>query len=158
MANFEEAVRLTLQHEGGYVNNLHDSGGPTKYGITQKDMPGISIKDITPADATKYYADRYWKPLYSQINSQGLANKLFDAGVLFGVGTAVKMLQISMANKIAVVSDGVFGQNTLDAVNQSQEDLLPGYRATLIQHCINIVNHKPEDGVFVNGWINRINS
>lgn len=158
MADFKIAVQKTLVHEGGYVNNPHDHGGPTKYGITQTDMPGVSIKDITPDDASTYYQEHYWKTLYSQIISQGLAEKLFDMGVLFGVGTAVKMLQISMSHEISLVSDGQFGPNTLAAVNQSTYDLVPGYKTTLIQHVVNIVNHNPGDGVFINGWITRINS
>src|SRR6266481_1709768 len=158
MADFRTAVQKTLIHEGGFVNNVHDKGGPTKYGITQVDMPGVSIKDITTDDATAYYQEHYWKTLYAQITNQGLAEKLFDMGVLFGVGTAVKMLQISMSHEIGLVSDGQFGPKTLAAVNQSAIDLLPGYKTTLIQHVVNIVNNRPDQGVFVNGWVARINS
>jgi lysozyme family protein len=156
MADFKQAVQKTLIHEGGYVNNPHDKGGPTKYGITQADMPGVDISGITPDQAVEYYGEHYWKPLYSQINDQLVGEKLFDMGVLFGVKTAVKLLQITIQNDIAIVSDGIFGQGTLDAVNQEQ-DLLPRYRQTLLQHVVSIVNANPGDGVFVNGWINRIN-
>ncbi len=158
MTDFKIAVQKTLTHEGGYVNNPHDSGGPTKFGITQKDMPGVNITNITADMAAAYYREHYWKDLYAQITDQLLGEKLFDMGVLFGVGTAVKMLQISMTHEIGMVSDGAFGPNTLAAVNQSTVPLLPGYRTTLIQHCVNIVNVHPEDGVFVQGWVNRINS
>lgn len=158
MADFKQAVQKTIAHEGGFVNNPLDHGGPTKYGITQADMPNVSIKDITPDDAAGYYQEHYWKALYSDMVSQGLAEKLFDMGVLFGVGTAVKMLQISMTNEIGLISDGVFGPNTLAAVNQSTYDLLPNYKITLIQHVVNIVNNHPEQGAFVNGWVSRINS
>ena len=157
MANFEEAVQLTLKHEGGFVDNSNDRGGPTKYGITQVDLPGIDIKLITPQQAMDYYREHYWKALYSQINDQELANKLFDCGVLFGVGTAVKLLQLSMQSKIALVSDGQFGEQTLADVNQ-QTELLPGYKTMLIQHVVNIINNNPGQGVFANGWVNRINS
>ena len=157
MADFKQAVQKTLIHEGGYVNNPADPGGATKYGITQADMPDVDIKTITPEQATAYYTEHYWKPLYSQITDQLLGEKLFDMGVLFGVKTAVKMLQISMTNEVGLVSDGQFGPNTLAAVNQSAS-LLPGYRVTLIQHVMNIINVRPELSVFVNGWVNRINS
>lgn len=156
MADFKIAVQKTLVHEGGYVNNPHDKGGPTKYGITQADMPGVSIKDITPEQAVEYYAANYWKDLYAQINDQPLAEKLFDMGVLFGVKTAVKLLQISMQHEIGLVSDGSFGPNTLAAVNTSAN--LADYRTTLLSHCINVVNNNPNDSVFVQGWINRISS
>jgi lysozyme family protein len=157
MADFKQAVQKTLTHEGGFVNNPLDHGGPTKYGITQADMPGVNIANITPDQAADYYSQNYWKPLYSQITDQLLAEKLFDMGVLFGVKTAVKMLQISMTNEIGLVSDGQFGPNTLAAVNQSS-GLLPGYKTVLIQHVVNIVNVNPDQGAFINGWVNRINS
>jgi lysozyme family protein len=157
MADYKQAVQKTLTHEGGFVNNPLDHGGPTKYGITQADMPGVNIANITPDQAVDYYSQNYWKPLYSQITDQLLAEKLFDMGVLFGVKTAVKMLQISMTNEIGLVSDGQFGPNTLAAVNQSS-GLLPGYKTVLIQHVVNIVNVNPDQGAFINGWVNRINS
>jgi len=156
MADYKIAVQKTLIHEGGYVNNPNDSGGPTKYGITQKDMPGVDIQSITPDQAIAYYAEHYWKPLYSQINDQTLAEKLFDMGVLFGVKTAVKLLQISMHPILNVVSDGVFGPNTLAAVNENGN--LAAYRVVLLNHCVDVVNHNPQDVEFLHGWTNRIQS
>lgn len=157
MADFNQAVQKTLVHEGGFVDNPNDPGGATKYGITQADMPGVDIRSITPEQATEYYSEHYWKPLYSQITDQLLAEKLFDMGVLFGVGTAVKLLQIALVNKVSLVTDGFFGPGTLSAVNQ-QANLLPAYRTVLINHCMSVVNNKPETSVFVRGWVARINA
>jgi lysozyme family protein len=155
--NIETAIQKTLVHEGGYVNNPNDKGGPTKFGITQADLPGEDIAMITPQRAAAYYREHYVKPLYPEIADQLLGEKLFDMGVLFGVGTAVKLLQITMTTSLSVVSDGVFGPSTLAAVNQST-NLLQPYRTTLINHCIQIVNRNPGDAVFIQGWLNRINS
>ncbi|VVB50907.1 Glycosyl hydrolase 108 [uncultured archaeon] len=156
MTNFQIAVQKTLAHEGGYVNNPNDRGGPTKYGITQSDMPGVDIASITPAQAVSYYSEKYWKPLYSEINDQLLGEKLFDMGVLFGVGTAVKLLQISLTEggKISLVSDGVFGPITLADTNQRGS--LEEYRTVLVRHAVDVVNRNPQDGVFLQGWLNRI--
>ena len=150
------AIQKTLTHEGGYVNNSADLGGPTKYGITQKDMPGVNIANITPDMAVTYYKENYVKDLYPQINDQLLGEKLFDMGVLMGVKTAVRMLQTSMESEVHLVSDGVFGPETLEEVNQYGN--LASYKTTLIQHVINIVNNDPSQHVFANGWIARINS
>jgi lysozyme family protein len=158
VADFNQAVQKTLVHEGGYVDNPNDKGGPTKYGITQADMPGVNIAAITTEMAVAYYREHYWKDLYSQINDQPTADKLFDTGVLFGVGTAVKLLQIALKNKIMVVSDGVFGEQTLAALNQAGANFVLAYRPVLLNHCMNIVNRNPSDGVFLEGWANRINS
>jgi lysozyme family protein len=157
MADMEQAIRKTLTHEGGYVNNPNDPGGATKYGITQADMPGRNMADITQDEAAEYYREHYVKPFYAQITDQLLAEKIFDMGVLFGVGTAVNLLQIAMVNKVSLVTDGEFGPGTLAAVNQNA-NLLPSYRVVLINHCVSIVNSKPETGVFVHGWVARINS
>jgi len=182
MADFNQAVQKTLVHEGGYQANVHDTGNweggketrdaylaskdpallvhlkGTKFGITCHDMPGVEIKNLMAQDAIAYYSEHYWKALYSQIVDQSIAEKLFDLGVLFGVGAAVKILQITIEQDISIVSDGNFGPTTLADVNQEGPDLLPRYKTTFIQHCINIVNNNPADGVFVQGWINRINS
>ena len=82
------SIHKTLVHEGGYVDNPADSGGPTNMGITQADVPTIPIKDLTVDQAIEIYKERYWKQYYSQIFDQFIADKLFDSGVLFGVGTA----------------------------------------------------------------------
>ena len=156
MSDFRKAVEKTLVHEGGYTDNPHDKGGPTKYGITQEDMPGVDIASITPEQAVAYYQEHYWKPLYSQIADQALGEKLFDMGVLFGVGTAVKLLQISMDNSVQIVTDGDFGEETLADVNQYGD--IGRYRTVLLNHCMNIVNANPDLSVFVQGWVNRIRS
>jgi lysozyme family protein len=156
MADFNQAVQKTLVHEGGYVNNPNDRGGPTKYGITQADMPGQDISVITPAQAEDYYHEHYWKELYNEIDDQLIGEKLFDMGVLFGVGTAVKMLQISMAKEINLVSDGTFGPNTLNATNMYGD--LNAYKQTLLAHVIGIVTKNPSQAVFLQGWSNRVNS
>jgi lysozyme family protein len=157
LANFQQAVEKTLIHEGGFVDNIHDPGGATNFGITQADMPGVDMRTITSEQAVAYYSENYWKPLYSQITDQPIAEKLFDSGVLFGVATAVKLLQITLVNKVSLITDGQFGPSTLSAVNQNA-NLLPAYRTVLINHCMSIINNRPESSVFVTGWVKRINS
>jgi lysozyme family protein len=158
MADFNQAIQKTLIHEGGYVNNPNDKGGPTKYGITQADMPGVNMQTISQIEAIAYYRAHYWKDLYSQINSQLVAEKLFDMGVLMGVGTAVKLLQTTLKSTIMIVPDGVFGPQTLTDVNQVGDALLQSYRNMLLHHAVNIAGNAPNDSEFLHGWMNRINS
>ena len=155
MADFREAVLKTLTHEGGYVNDPNDPGGATNMGITQRDMPGVDIRTITADQAVAYYAEHYWKTLYSQILSQPVANKLFDMGVLFGVGTAIGLLQLSLNT----AHDGAFGPNTLAAVNQVEPgSLLASYKANLVTHTFNLATNNPNLRAFLRGWATRINS
>ncbi len=172
MANFNTAVRLTLVHEGGFQKDFNDhanwSSGVigegtlvgTKYGITALDMPGIDIENITEDQAIQYYSEHYWKQLYSQIDSQVVANKLFDMGVLFGVGEAVKLLQIVLQTsdpKLTVDED--FGDETLTELNQIDEtSMLNAYKTALVAYVLRIAVNKPAERGDVGGWIKRINS
>ncbi len=174
MADFRTAVLITIDpnHEGGYQNSPHDhanwSSGKigegeligTKYGITAVDLPGVDIKNLTPDQAVTYYKEHYWKPLFSQITSQEVANKLFDMGVLFGVGTAVYILQATLKPAFPEVeTDHVFGPTTLNAVNNSDDDsLLGAYKISLIQHAKRVAEINPEEANNVNGWSTRIHS
>lgn len=53
---FRYAVEVVLRHEGGYVNDPHDPGGETKYGISKRCLPG---------DARVLTLDLRWVPLSS---------------------------------------------------------------------------------------------
>ena len=155
MADFKTAIEKTLVHEGGYVNNPVDPGGETNMGITKRDHPNEDIKNMTVERATEIYREGYWKDLWSQIESQAVCDKLFDCGVLFGVHTAVRILQLTAG----ITQDGIFGVNTLAAVNQTEEtSLLANYKTNLVTHTFNIATANPNLRVFLRGWAARINS
>jgi len=169
MANATIAILITLDaaHEGGYQNNPKDranwTGGQvgvgtligTNGGITALDMPGVDIKNLTTDQKVTYYLEHYWKALYSEINSQSLANKIFDMGVLFGVGTAIRNLQIALD----IEADEIFGPNTLAAVNSANPMLLLGtFQAELRAHATAVANGNPNDAPDLPDWIRRINS
>lgn len=169
MSDARTAILITidLAHEGGFQANPKDRANwtsgqvgvgtlvGTKYGITTLDMPGVDIETITPDQAVAYYTEHYWKPLYSEIVSQPIANKLFDLGVLFGVGTAVKNLQIALD----VDADGVFGPDTLAHTNAANPRLLLStFQQEMIAHARAIGAGNPNDAPDVAGWVRRINS
>jgi lysozyme family protein len=155
MADSTIAIAATLVHEGGYVNNPADPGGATNMGITQADMPGQDMRALTVAQATTYYLAHYWKSLYSQIVDQSIASKLFDMGVLFGVGTAVKCLQ----GVLCVSQDGNFGPDSLYHLNvASQSATLGSYKTALLAHAGRVATSNPKEIVFLVGWQRRINS
>lgn len=156
MADPNVAIIKTLHNEGGYVNNPADRGGPTNMGITQADMPDIPIDTLNIAQAEAYYLEHYWKQLYSQIQNQDVANKLFDMGFLFGVGTVTIFLQTCLKVE---PTDGVFGPDTLQATNEADPaSLLVAFKSVLMTHATDIGAKNPTQRQFVKGWWNRINS
>jgi type VI secretion system secreted protein VgrG len=155
MADPKVAIALTLVHEGGYVDNKNDPGGITNMGITQADLPGQNMRALTAEQATQYYLQNFWETLYSQIENQAVASKLFDLGVLFGVRTAIESLQTALG----ITVDGSFGQETLTAVNSAEPiNLLLQYKVAFVHRALVIGSEKPSERVFVAGWIKRINS
>jgi lysozyme family protein len=164
MADLKISISKTLVHEGGYVDNPNDPGGATKYGVTQRDIDGVrsafpdfpaDVKDLTMDQATRYYLHTYVKPHVSEIQDQALTDKLFDMGVLFGIGTAVNILE----RVLNLPVDGIFGTNDLVATNEAEpSSLLSAFKTGLVSHAIGVANARPSERIFLHGWIVRVNS
>jgi lysozyme family protein len=170
VADARTAILITLDtaHEGGFQRNPKDRANwtsgivgvgtlvGTNFGITTLDLPGADIEHLTIEQAIEYYTEHYWKPYYSQIVSQLIANKLFDLGVLFGVGTAVKHLQIVLD---LPVIDGMFGPGTLGATNAFDAAiLLSTYKKEMKTRAISIAAANPNDAPDLSDWLRRIDS
>jgi len=176
MANFDIAVSITLDpaHEGGFQKNPSDSGNwtggqvgagvlkGTNFGISAAQFPNEDIENLTVALAKQIYftaPQHYWGALYDQIREQDVANKLFDLGVLFGVGTAIEKLQEVLRAQFGLRVDGEFGPNTLKAVNGAEPtSLLVAYKTAFVARAIQTGAEDPTKRTFVGDWIRRINS
>ena len=90
--NFETALHLTLEFEGGYSQDPLDPGGETNYGISKKSYPEEDIKNITPDRVREIYKKDYW----DKSGCNGLASPLdifvFDAAVNMGITQAVDIV------------------------------------------------------------------
>jgi lysozyme family protein len=162
MADFQEAILIVLQHEGGYVNDPADSGGETNFGICKRSYPDLDIAHITRADAEAVYERDFWSPLLlDQIVDQQIATKVFDTAVLTGKQRAVKILQraVQSAGGGIVELDGVLGPKTIAAANASSPLLLlQSYRQLLVVFYNGLVRATPSDKKFLQGWLNRANT
>lgn len=149
MDRFEIAVQIVLEHEGGFVDNKHDPGGATNYGISLRwlnsidledadvdrdgDVDADDIKAMTERQA-KYFYQKYWwnKYRYYLIEDLSVATKVFDMSVNMGAKQAHLLLQRSLRAQDRVLKeDGVLGPNTLLAVNGAHSrSLVVGLRCT----------------------------
>lgn len=140
-SNFDLALPTILEHEGGFVDNVHDPGGATNFGISLRylqgrgdldgdgfadgdidrdgDIDADDIKAMDETDAAQFYKTGFWYPgKYGLINAQALSTKAFDLGVNMGIKQGAKCVQRALrADGIDVKDDGVFGPVTLDAIN-----------------------------------------
>ena len=158
--HFEKAVKYTLLLEtggdlinGGLTNDPYDSGGATKWGISQKAFPNIDVRALTLEDAKKLYFRYYYSPVYDQIDSFLIAFKLMDMSVLMGRITAIRLLQ----GTIGVSADGHVGPVTIEAINARREaDLVNAYENRLKQRINYLVIKRPTYKRFKKGWYSRI--
>ncbi len=169
MAKFENFAGKLLRLEGGYVNHPLDRGGPTKYGVIlsvwqehghDKDGDGDideeDIKKLSESDA-KYIAKKiFWDYFLADlILNQSLAEFIVDWGYNSGRKTVAKIVQ-----RLAKVTvDGIVGPQTVTAINCADQELL--FNALKIERKVflnNIIKRRPDQIVFYDGWMNRVNS
>jgi len=147
--NFERAVQIILNHEGGYVWDKEDPGGETNLGISKRAYPHLDIKNITREDAIGIYLKEYWLPLKIDEMHESMRLIMFDAAVNQGLSRAVRMLQGS----IGVKQDGIMGSVTLLALQETPPGLVFKNFATLrIRHYTSLL-HWPKYGA---GWSKRL--
>jgi len=114
---FEQAFDRVIGHEGGYVNHPDDPGGETKWGISKRAYPNVSIKDLTREQARDLYLADYWSPLHLEGLPDEIQFNVFDAAVNHGRGNAVRLLQ----RAIGVADDGHMGKITLGVLDTFPE-------------------------------------
>ncbi|TDB43269.1 glycoside hydrolase family 108 protein [Photorhabdus luminescens] len=151
--SFIHAIHYLLSVEGGYVNNPHDTGGQTKFGISQRSYPHLKIAALTEDDATTLYYRDFWLKAGCDKLPAGLSLAVFDAAVQHGIKPAVQQLQ----QVVGVQDDGVIGPDTLNAV----EAFAPPYLFTRLLNqrartYARIIAVNPTQKVFLDGWFNRL--
>ncbi|BBO74416.1 hypothetical protein DSCW_18330 [Desulfosarcina widdelii] len=154
-SNFGIAIEKTLAHEGGYVNDSKDPGGQTKYGISEKAYPHLSISKLTRKQAIDIYRRDYWNtPGFDQIENSGIAAKAFDLSVNIGVARTILLLQ-KAANRFGagLRVDSILGPVTASAVNSFKhpQALLMALRIEAGNYYYGLGNQR-----FLAGWLNRL--
>lgn len=149
MSDFDRAVTILLEEEGGYVNNPKDPGGETNFGISKSSYPNVDIAHLTPDGVKAIYFRDYWTPAHCEQMPWPLSLFVLDCAVNCGIGTAIKLLQGSLN----VNADGVFGPHTADAIgNHPLEQTLEKFQ---VAHTIHYFGFKGFD-VFGKGWCARV--
>jgi len=89
MADFDRAIDFVLKWEGGLTS---DTGGLTKYGISQKAYPDLDIANLTLEQAKAIYRKDYWDAIKGDIFMWPENIVLFNAAVNCGVSKALEWL------------------------------------------------------------------
>ena len=162
----EEALSFVLRWEGGFSDHPDDPGGATNKGVTQavydkwrlkKNKEKQSVRQISDDEVESIYEHNYW--LRASCDKLDLHVKLplvhFDTAINMGPTRAAKILQ----EAVGAVTDGKIGKKTLEAVKTTgRYELLGSYCDIRERVYRSIVKTKPKLGVFLRGWLNRLNS
>ena len=150
-ANFERAIPILLEEEGGLVDHSKDPGGLTKWGISQRSYPGLDIRALTRDDAAAIYARDFWPACGADRLPWPLCLFVFDHAVNAGARAAIKCLQ----RAAQVDADGTLGPVTLGAVERA--DLRSLCRQFNVERC-RYYQRLAGFPTFGLGWIGRVAS
>jgi lysozyme family protein len=161
MADFAPAVaRLIEQDEGGYVNDPHDTGGATRFGISTAFLARIhsplTMDKVTVQVAEDLYRRYFWEEYrYGEIIDQDIANELLSMAVVAGPSVAHQCIQRALlavhhdAEFIGV--DGILGVASRAAVNAAPNHCLSAaFRSEQAGHFRDLDNAR-----FEKGWLRR---
>jgi lysozyme family protein len=173
--SFDAAFSDVVLIEGGYSDNPLDSGGKTKYGITEGvarangytgDMRALPLET-----ARAIYKAQYWDLLrLDSVDALSpiISHKMFDIAVNGGIATAGKFLQraLNVLNRQQtdfpdVVVDGLVGPGTLYALTRFKALRGDAGMAVLSKalnaqggvRYIEIAEAVPKDEAFEFGWL-----
>lgn len=123
------AIDLVLKHEGGYVNDPHDPGGETNFGISKKAHPDLDISSLTRAQAGSIYQKDYWTPTMAAQADQRLANCMLDCRVNQGPA-----------------AEGHFYRGGVSLID---------FQIARLLRYVSIVAQKPDELRYLGGWFRR---
>lgn len=130
MSRIDDIISDVIKAEGSYSDNKNDTGGKTKFGITEavarENGYTGDMHDLTEDFARKVYYQRYViEPRFDRVLllSPMIAGELVDTGVNCGQGVAAKFLQrcLNAFNQRGVlwsdlVVDGGLGDKSIAAL------------------------------------------
>jgi lysozyme family protein len=157
-----EIIDAIIEREGGYVDDPADSGGPTKFGITQATLTlwkghpvtAEDIRQLSVNEAREIYRQKYVvEPGFGAIQDDRLRSLLIDTGVNHSPKRAIEMLQRALGLK----DDGVLGPQTRGALKiESPGKLWVKLMGERIAAYGRLITDKPSQAKFAAGWMARM--
>lgn len=156
-SNWDNAFKLMLASEGGFVNHPSDPGGMTNLGVTkatwenwvgrasdEKEMRGLTPEKVEPL-----YKKKFWDACRCDELPSGIDYLVFDFAVNAGPGRSIKTLQ----SAVGATPDGGIGPMTLAAVNSFSEAELVEKFSQAKEDFYRSLN---TFDTFGKGWLNRV--
>jgi hypothetical protein len=161
---FDQGLAIALAYEtsgdveGGKPHNVAgDSGGFTKYGISQVHNPGVDVQNLTLKGAISHYRTKYW-PEAEQLPSSApdLQALYFEGFMNMGRGATQ-----SLQRAVGADADGVIGPRSLRALDKALDEhgekkIIRDYLWQRGEYYKRIWQNNPDQEKFKDGWQNRV--
>lgn len=172
MNAFDGAIQFVLANEGGLNEDRRDRGGITNFGLSANFLRSFGnrydfnrngiveddIKNLTRDQAIEIYREHFWLPIYEKVLTQYVCNYIFDMAVSMSPAVAHKIVQRATwacaKQKDYIKDDGIFGDQTLHAVNRSIF-IYPVMMSERAGYYRMRAAKEPDQQVFLDGWLAR---
>lgn len=149
MSAFDVAISRVLLAEGGYVNDPHDPGGETQWGISKRSYPTVDIRALTRAGAIEIYRRDFWARIHADDLPEDLRFQALDFAVNAGIETSIRKLQ----SAAGVADDGHWGPFTTTAVQKANKYALAARFLARVARYRAALSKFP---IYGKGWTNRL--
>ena len=148
---FEKTMITTFRAEGGCGQHPNDSGGYTCYGISQNNNPEVDVRNITRADAENIAHNKYYTRYGFDKLPDYIRSDVFTFGWASGPVTAVR----NLCRVLGIPERDKIDSEIVMATENYNGDLHNDYLDAMQQYFIKCAQ-KPDQYVFLNGWMNRV--
>ena len=181
---FQDAHQFTAKWEGGLSDHPADRGGLTAYGASIEFVKGIAatasgknflqaigvglpvtravMRGLRPGQVATMFRHEFWDALRLDELPFRQAAMLYDAAVNHGPAQGVKLSQrgynrcVTHGVKLAV--DGILGPLSRKALQTDTDKVVRTIIEARREFYEGIVKSRPDQGVFLKGWLNRANA
>ena len=177
--NVDTLIDEVIGREGGYSNHPADTGGATRWGVTEEVARAHGYRGdmrfYPREDAVAVYRRIYWlRPGFDRVTEHAprIAAELFDTGVNMGSAVAIGFLQraLNALNRGAadypdMPVDRRIGDRTIAALeafiarrgSAGEAVLLKAIEALQGERYLRLAEERPAKEAFLYGWLaNRI--
>ncbi|MBW4331738.1 hypothetical protein KY084_12740 [Stakelama sp. CBK3Z-3] len=175
----DELIDEVIEREGGYIDHPADTGGATRWGITQATARAQGylgdMRTLPREEATAIYRRLYWlRPGFDRVAARApdLAAELFDTGVNMGPATATGFLQralnalnrgqrdypdLSVDSRIGPVTIAALDAFLATRGQAGEAVLVKAADALQGERYLALAERRPANEAFLYGWLaNRI--
>lgn len=151
---FAACVAFVVDRLEGGGRLIEDSGGLTRWGISQRAYPELDIRNLSRESAVGLYFRDYWSPMHAGQLPPGVDLQAFDCAVNMGVSEAARLLQ----RVLRVPEDGLVGTQTVTVSQRFRPlgELRALYSEIRLRWYSDLVARRPVHMPSLYGWRCRV--